>query len=67
MPVTAPKLYSLLNCQRVWFSTTRYSDVQDFFSFFKKKFGGDDKDRTCDIQLAKLALSQLSYTPTPSK
>jgi hypothetical protein len=30
----------------------------------KEKVGGDDKDRTCDIQLAKLALSQLSYTPT---
>jgi hypothetical protein len=29
--------------------------------------GGDDKDRTCDIQLAKLALSQLSYTPTKIK
>ena len=26
-------------------------------------FGGGDRDRTCDIQLAKLALSQLSYTP----
>ena len=25
--------------------------------------GGGDRDRTCDIQLAKLALSQLSYTP----
>jgi hypothetical protein len=27
------------------------------------EFGGPDKDRTCDIQLAKLALSQLSYRP----
>jgi hypothetical protein len=30
------------------------------------KLGGGDRDRTCDIQLAKLALSQLSYTPTKS-
>ena len=28
------------------------------------RIGGGDRDRTCDIQLAKLALSQLSYTPT---
>jgi hypothetical protein len=28
-----------------------------------KRIGGPDKDRTCDIQLAKLALSQLSYRP----
>ena len=27
------------------------------------KFGGDGRDRTDDIQLAKLALSQLSYIP----
>jgi hypothetical protein len=26
-------------------------------------FGGDDRIRTDDIQLAKLALSQLSYIP----
>ena len=26
-------------------------------------FGGGGRDRTDDIQLAKLALSQLSYTP----
>jgi hypothetical protein len=28
------------------------------------KIGGGNRDRTCDIQLAKLALSQLSYAPT---
>jgi hypothetical protein len=27
------------------------------------KFGGRDRDRTCDLMLAKHALSQLSYTP----
>ncbi len=27
-------------------------------------FGGRDRDRTCDLMLAKHALSQLSYTPT---
>jgi hypothetical protein len=29
--------------------------------------GGADRDRTDDIQLAKLALSQLSYGPIPSQ
>ncbi len=29
----------------------------------KSEFGGADRDRTDDIQLAKLALSQLSYGP----
>ncbi len=28
-----------------------------------RKFSGADRDRTDDIQLAKLALSQLSYSP----
>jgi hypothetical protein len=32
--------------------------------FDDRKFGGGNRDRTCDIQLAKLALSQLSYAPT---
>ena len=31
--------------------------------FFEKKFGGDDRDRTCDPQNANLMLSQLSYIP----
>ena len=31
--------------------------------FSKSKNGGADRDRTDDIQLAKLALSQLSYSP----
>ena len=30
----------------------------------EKKECGADRDRTDDIQLAKLALSQLSYSPT---
>jgi hypothetical protein len=29
-----------------------------------RKIGGRDRDRTCDLMLAKHALSQLSYTPT---
>ena len=29
-----------------------------------EEFGGRDRDRTCDLMLAKHALSQLSYTPT---
>ncbi len=28
-----------------------------------RSMSGGDRNRTCDIQLAKLALSQLSYTP----
>lgn len=27
------------------------------------RFGGDDKDRTCDLLHAMQTLSQLSYTP----
>jgi hypothetical protein len=27
------------------------------------RVGGRDRDRTCDLMLAKHALSQLSYTP----
>ena len=34
-----------------------------YFSTPQQNDGGPDKDRTCDIQLAKLALSQLSYRP----
>ena len=34
------------------------------FYAVSKKFGGRDRDRTCDLMLAKHALSQLSYTPT---
>ena len=30
---------------------------------FPPKYGGASRDRTDDIQLAKLALSQLSYGP----
>ena len=29
-----------------------------------RKIGGRDRVRTCDLMLAKHALSQLSYTPT---
>ena len=32
-------------------------------SFLHKRFGGDKRDRTADLLLAKQALSQLSYTP----
>jgi hypothetical protein len=35
-------------------------------NFQRAKFGGADRNRTDDIQLAKLALSQLSYSPKPS-
>ncbi len=32
-------------------------------SLYRRDFGGRDRDRTCDLMLAKHALSQLSYTP----
>ena len=35
------------------------------FHFILKKFGGASRDRTDDLKLAKLALSQLSYGPGP--
>lgn len=31
--------------------------------YFRENLCGADRDRTDDIQLAKLALSQLSYSP----
>ncbi len=37
--------------------------TQSVSGSFKELNGGGDRDRTCDIQLAKLALYQLSYTP----
>jgi hypothetical protein len=37
------------------------------FDFQGAKDGGADRDRTDDIQLAKLALSQLSYSPGNSE
>ena len=32
-----------------------------------RDFGGADRDRTDDLKLAKLPLSQLSYGPDPSR
>ena len=51
------------------FPTTNYTCLLAHMQFSKivsnKAFGGADRDRTDDIQLAKLALSQLSYGPFP--
>lgn len=33
----------------------------------KRKFGGRDRDRTCDLIHAMDALSQLSYTPVTER
>ena len=33
----------------------------------RRKFGGDRRDRTDDLKLAKLALSQLSYVPAVAR
>ena len=44
----------------------RRSQVPAFrylFSVFRIPIGGADRDRTDDLKLAKLALSQLSYGP----
>ena len=35
----------------------------DWHPFTKRKDGGANRDRTDDLKLAKLALSQLSYGP----
>ena len=37
--------------------------VNRFFGLFTNEPGGADRDRTGDLKLAKLALSQLSYGP----
>ena len=42
----------------------RELDVKCRKSITEGRFGGRDRDRTCDLMLAKHALSQLSYTPT---
>ena len=31
---------------------------------YSDRIGGDERDRTADLLLARQALSQLSYTPT---
>ena len=36
-------------------------------TYFLKELGGADRDRTDDLKLAKLALSQLSYGPVRSQ
>ena len=38
-------------------------DRQSLLSLSLKELGGADRDRTDDLKLAKLALSQLSYGP----
>ena len=46
------------------FASGMETDVSSQRSYIaRRKFGGADRDRTDDIKLAKLALSQLSYSP----
>ena len=40
-----------------------YKPIFPAFRLFPQAFGGDKRDRTADLLLAKQALSQLSYTP----
>ena len=42
---------------QIWSMADRHGPVNG-------EFGGDDRDRTGDLRLAKPALSQLSYVPT---
>ena len=44
---------------------TRYqhSILQMLISSFKREHGGDKRNRTADLLLARQALSQLSYAP----
>ena len=73
-PYTLIILIHLLTSRRnlVCTSSTRYyvkePDLYErsIFQYFFHKIGAD-RDRTCDIQLAKLALSQLSYSPEKLK
>ena len=46
-----------------FFSSCAYAVFKDRKIDRKSRRGGADRDRTDDIQLAKLALSQLSYGP----
>ena len=39
------------------------SSPSSFVPVFKPDVGGAERDRTDDLKLAKLALSQLSYSP----
>ena len=58
-------------CQRIHTSVWQidipnsYSIVKEQLKFYKSyNFGGDNRDRTGDLRLAKPALSQLSYIPS---
>ena len=44
--------------------TLRLSVVRSSQLSYKPVFGGDSRDRTGDLLLARQALSQLSYIPT---
>ena len=53
-------------CQPKWQTLHRSSYAkasEDNLLGFAAKIGGADRDRTDDLKLAKLALSQLSYGP----
>ena len=45
----------------------RYRPRPDQFSLHPEEIGGASRDRTDDLKLAKLALSQLSYGPIGTK
>ena len=52
-----------LNCTAKWWSClVGEADIQSPRSAIPQS-GGADRDRTDDLKLAKLALSQLSYSP----
>ena len=40
-----------------------WATPRQIFVALRRKFGGANRDRTDDLKLAKLALSQLSYGP----
>ena len=46
--------------------TLRLSVVRSSQLSYRPVFGGDKRDRTADLLLARQALSQLSYTPISS-
>ena len=55
--------FALFSCQR---SKSRDLPQEDVANHVRGSFGGDNRDRTGNLRLAKPALSQLSYIPESS-
>ncbi len=58
------KMGSVLST-RAWYCRLRERNGKRVASSWMLEIGGANRDRTDDLKLAKLALSQLSYGPKP--